>query len=113
MTEWGLAARGIDTTTPNVAARDNRSCLGRVVRYLATQAGIRQFLDLGGGLATQANVHELAQGVVLRRLRARRARVGLDHRMAPRAGHGTDRTASRCAAASDVSCRNVPGTAQA
>jgi SAM-dependent methyltransferase len=34
-----------------------------VVRYLATRGGIRQFLDLGGGLPTQANVHELAQGV--------------------------------------------------
>ena len=51
---------------PDVAAiaRDNRSFLGRVVRYLAVQAGIRQFLDLGSGLPTQANVHELAQGVV-------------------------------------------------
>ena len=96
MTERGLAARGIDTTTPNVAriydyllggkdnfaadreaaeqliaaipdvaaiARDNRSFLGRVVRYLAAQGGIRQFLDLGSGLPTQANVHELAQRV--------------------------------------------------
>jgi hypothetical protein len=44
-------------------ARDNRSFLGRVVRYLTVQAGIRQFLDLGSGLPTQANVHELAQGV--------------------------------------------------
>src|SRR5438128_4572139 len=44
-------------------ARDNRSFLGRVVRYLAIEGGIRQFLDLGGGLPTQANVHELAQGV--------------------------------------------------
>ena len=50
---------------PDVAAiaRDNRSFLGRVVRYLATEGGIRQFLDLGSGLPTQANVHELAQGV--------------------------------------------------
>jgi hypothetical protein len=44
-------------------ARDNRSFLGRVVRYLAIEGGVRQFLDLGGGLPTQANVHELAQGV--------------------------------------------------
>jgi SAM-dependent methyltransferase len=34
-----------------------------VVRYLAIEGGIRQFLDLGSGLPTQANVHELAQGV--------------------------------------------------
>ena len=35
-----------------------------MVRYLATEGGIRQFLDLGCGLPTQANVHQLAQGVV-------------------------------------------------
>ena len=34
-----------------------------MVRYLAIEGGIRQFLDLGSGLPTQANVHELAQGV--------------------------------------------------
>jgi SAM-dependent methyltransferase len=43
--------------------RDNRSFIGRVVRYLAEQAGVRQFLDLGGGLPTQANVHEMAQRI--------------------------------------------------
>src|SRR5712691_9085664 len=59
------AARRLIEAIPDVAAiaRDNRSFLGRVVRYLATRSGIRQFLDLGSGLPTQANVHELAQGV--------------------------------------------------
>jgi len=59
------AAKQLIAAIPDVAAiaRDNRSFLGRVVRYLAMQAGIRQFLDLGSGLPTQANVHELAQGV--------------------------------------------------
>ena len=59
------AARQLIEAIPDVAAiaRDNRSFLGRVVRYLATHGGIRQFLDLGGGLPTQANVHELAQRV--------------------------------------------------
>jgi SAM-dependent methyltransferase len=94
MTERGLAARGIDTNTPNVAriydyllggkdnfaadraaaqqlmaatpdiagiVRDNRSFIGRAVRYLVNEAGIRQFLDLGGGLPTQLNVHQMAQ----------------------------------------------------
>jgi hypothetical protein len=58
------AAQQLIAAIPDVAAiaRDNRSFLGRVVRYLATQAGVRQFLDLGGGLPTQANVHDLAQG---------------------------------------------------
>ncbi len=60
------AARQLQDAIPDVAAiaRDNRSFLGRVVRYLAAEGGIRQFLDLGSGLPTQANVHELAQGVV-------------------------------------------------
>src|ERR1700683_5217568 len=59
------AAGQLIEAIPDVAAiaRDNRSFLGRVVRYLVTEGGIRQFLDLGGGLPTQANVHELAQGV--------------------------------------------------
>src|SRR5260370_28812889 len=59
------AARRLIQAIPDVAAiaRDNRSFLGRVVRYLVIKGGVRQFLDLGGGLPTQANVHELAQGV--------------------------------------------------
>ncbi len=59
------AARQLILAVPDVAgiARDNRSFLGRVVRYLVIEGGLRQFLDLGGGLPTQANVHELAQGV--------------------------------------------------
>ncbi|MDP4507753.1 SAM-dependent methyltransferase [Nonomuraea turcica] len=48
------------------AARANREFLARVVRYLAGEAGIRQFLDLGSGLPTQGNVHEIAQFVTTR-----------------------------------------------
>jgi len=44
---------------PNVRA--NRAYLGRVVRYLAAGAGIRQFLDLGTGLPSLDNTHEVAQ----------------------------------------------------
>jgi hypothetical protein len=44
-----------------VAARENRAFLGRAVRYLAEEAGIRQFLDIGTGLPTANNVHEVAQ----------------------------------------------------
>ncbi|MEV0974196.1 SAM-dependent methyltransferase [Microtetraspora glauca] len=44
-------------------ARQNRQFLGRVVRYLAEEAGIRQFLDIGSGLPTQQNVHEVAREV--------------------------------------------------
>ena len=41
--------------------RSNRAFLGRAVRYLASQAGIRQFLDIGSGIPTMGNVHEIAQ----------------------------------------------------
>jgi hypothetical protein len=40
---------------------DNRAFLRRVVHLLATEHGIRQFIDLGSGLPTQGNVHEIAQ----------------------------------------------------
>jgi hypothetical protein len=43
-------------------ARDNRAFLGRAVRFIAEQ-GIRQFLDIGTGIPTQGNVHEVAQSV--------------------------------------------------
>src|SRR4051812_28380550 len=41
-------------------ARANRNFLGRVVRFLAREAGIRQFLDIGTGIPTAGNVHEVA-----------------------------------------------------
>ena len=88
-----LAARGLDTSVPNVAriydfmldgkdnfaadrdaaervmreiphsalaCRQNRDFLGRVMRHLTAQ-GIRQFLDIGSGLPTRENVHEIVQ----------------------------------------------------
>jgi hypothetical protein len=42
---------------------DNRAFLRRAVRLLAGEAGVRQFIDLGSGLPTQGNVHEIAQAV--------------------------------------------------
>lgn len=42
------------------AARVNRSFLGRVVRFMVAQ-GVRQFLDIGSGIPTVGNVHEIAQ----------------------------------------------------
>ncbi|GGM25971.1 SAM-dependent methyltransferase [Micromonospora yangpuensis] len=45
------------------AGRACRAFLRRSVRYLAAEAGIRQFLDLGSGLPTQGNVHEIAHEV--------------------------------------------------
>src|SRR5262249_48998855 len=46
-----------------VVARTSRGFLTRAVRYLAGEAGMRQFLDIGTGLPTASNTHEGAQSV--------------------------------------------------
>src|SRR6201996_7065414 len=51
---WGSVRTGV---------RENRAFLGRAVTYLAGEAGISQFLDLGTGLPSANNVHEGAQAV--------------------------------------------------
>jgi hypothetical protein len=43
--------------------RENRAFLGRAVKFLAAEAGIRQFLDIGTGLPTTGNVHDVAQEI--------------------------------------------------
>ena len=43
--------------------RANRAFLGRAVRYLTAEAGIRQFLDIGTGLPNLDNTHEVAQRI--------------------------------------------------
>ena len=59
------AAQQLLAALPDIAGtvRDNRLFIGRVVRFLAGEAGIRQFLDLGAGLPTQDSVHEIAQAI--------------------------------------------------
>jgi S-adenosyl methyltransferase len=54
--------RSIAAVEPNVRtiAHANRAFLGRAVRLLS-ELGIRQFLDIGSGIPTQGNVHEVAQ----------------------------------------------------
>ncbi|NGO72167.1 SAM-dependent methyltransferase [Streptomyces boncukensis] len=47
--------------TLRTAARENRAFLGRAVRYVVEETGIRQFLDIGSGLPTADNVHQVAQ----------------------------------------------------
>jgi hypothetical protein len=56
------AAERVMETFPTfpLIARANRAFLGRAVRYLV-DAGIRQFLDIGSGIPTEGNVHEIAQ----------------------------------------------------
>ena len=65
------AAEQVIAANPNVlpGVRANRAFLGRAVRYLAGEAGVRQFLDLGTGLPTAENTHQVAQAT------ARDARV--------------------------------------
>jgi hypothetical protein len=46
-----------------LSARADREFLGRAVRYLTAEAGIRQFLDIGTGLPTADNTHEVAQAL--------------------------------------------------
>jgi hypothetical protein len=59
------AAHKVAEHAPDVPmlARENRKFLGRAVRFLAGEAGIRQFLDLGTGLPTKGNVHQVAQAI--------------------------------------------------
>jgi len=60
------AQRTFDAVTEEVVrgtVSQNRKFLGRAVRYLAAELGIRQFLDIGTGLPSMNNVHEVAQSV--------------------------------------------------
>jgi len=59
------AARRIFATAPviAVAAPASRAFLGRAVRYLVREAGVRQFVDIGTGLPTAGNTHEVAQSI--------------------------------------------------
>jgi hypothetical protein len=45
------------------SARANRAFLRRAVRFLVTEAGVRQFLDIGTGIPTSGNTHEVAQSL--------------------------------------------------
>ncbi|GAA3801484.1 SAM-dependent methyltransferase [Sphaerisporangium flaviroseum] len=58
-------AEQILTVMPDLvdSARADRAFLGRAVRFLVAEAGIRQFLDIGTGLPTADNTHEVAQSV--------------------------------------------------
>jgi hypothetical protein len=59
------AAERVLAVTPGLRqrVRANRDFLARVVRFLAGSAGIRQFLDLGTGIPSANNTHEVAQSV--------------------------------------------------
>ena len=58
-----IAAERVIAAYPDIvrSARGNRVFLGRAVRYLVREAGVRQFLDIGTGLPAANNTHEVAQ----------------------------------------------------
>jgi S-adenosyl methyltransferase len=58
-----IACTELDKVVPGTRglAINNRAYLVRVVRTLATEYGIRQFIDIGTGLPTQDNVHQVAR----------------------------------------------------
>jgi hypothetical protein len=62
------AAEEVIRCCPRVvaSARANRAFLARVVRYLAAECGIRQFIDIGPGLPAPASTHEIAQAIAPR-----------------------------------------------
>ncbi|MFE9444439.1 SAM-dependent methyltransferase [Streptomyces sp. NPDC006602] len=60
--ELGRQIMAIDTGAPR-AARANRRFMQRATRRLAQEAGIRQFLDIGTGIPTEPNLHQIAQSV--------------------------------------------------
>ncbi|WBB71181.1 SAM-dependent methyltransferase [Micromonospora sp. WMMD812] len=49
--------------TLRTMAKENRAFVHRVARYLVGEAGIRQFVDIGTGIPTRPNLHEVAQAV--------------------------------------------------
>ena len=59
------AAEEVIARRPQVVAgaRANRAFLARVVRYLADECSVRQFIDIGTGLPAPGNTHEVAQAV--------------------------------------------------
>ncbi|MFJ4681939.1 SAM-dependent methyltransferase [Streptomyces sp. NPDC091377] len=60
--ELGHRIMSIDTGAPR-AARSNRWFMHRAIRLLARQEGISQFLDIGSGIPTEPNLHQIAQNV--------------------------------------------------
>jgi hypothetical protein len=59
------AAERIARIWPRVreGAQHNRAFMHRATRYLATEAGVHQFLDIGTGIPTEPNLHQIAQGI--------------------------------------------------
>lgn len=91
------AAQKILKSMPNIrkGAIENRAFMHRAVRYLAGEAGIRQFLDVGSGIPTSPNLHEVAQEMApeSRVVYVDNDPIVLIHSQALHAGHPSGRTA--------------------
>ncbi|QKW02702.1 SAM-dependent methyltransferase [Streptomyces sp. NA02536] len=59
--ELGRQIMSVDGTAQYIA-RTNRWFMHRVTRWLAGEAGVRQYLDIGTGIPTEPNLHQIAQG---------------------------------------------------
>jgi hypothetical protein len=57
--EQGMKSHPVSRVPP----RENRAFLRRVVRYLAAERGVDQFLDIGTGIPSAPNVHHVARAV--------------------------------------------------
>ncbi|MER0241280.1 SAM-dependent methyltransferase [Streptomyces sp. HSW2009] len=63
--DWEAAERVLQVLpTARTIARTNRAFLHRAVEYLTRTAGITQFLDIGTGIPTEPNLHQVAQGAL-------------------------------------------------
>ncbi len=93
------AAERVLEATPGLRmrVRANRAFLARVVRFLAGEAGIRQFLDIGTGIPTANNTHEVAApSTTCRRICASRRRSS----QAPRAPSNSSGPSLSCCSGS-------------
>ncbi|HYH32343.1 MAG TPA: SAM-dependent methyltransferase [Pseudonocardia sp.] len=61
--DWDAGNAALQLFDMTAVAKQSRQFLIRVVRFLAEEAGIRQFLDVGTGLPTMQNTHEIAQSI--------------------------------------------------
>ena len=61
--EAGPARSNRSTRPARLNARENRTFMHRATRWLDAEAGVRQFLDIGTGIPTEPNLHQVAQSV--------------------------------------------------
>jgi hypothetical protein len=91
------AAEHTKATLPHtvMTARQNRAFMHRVARYLAGEAGVRQFLDIGTGIPTSPNLHEVVQEIApeSRVVYADNDPIVLTHSRALHTSHPRGRTA--------------------